>query len=402
MPTKKWTYDESQLQQIAELKEYTRTLLLPETDSYHPWELRFLSDPGTHPRYMRAAKWKMEDAKKRIKGTIDWRREFKPELIEPGDVGVEAETGKIILGGFDRDVRPIIYMRPGRENTETSPRQIRHLIYNLERAIDLMPPGQEQVCIIIDYKSATSQSNPSVSTGLKVLGILQNHYVERLGRGLVINMSWLVNAFFSGISPFMDPITRDKIRFNPKLTELVEPSQLDAEFGGDYNFEYDYSVYWPQLTEFCHIAENGTRVNDKGETCIPPSGNGIKAAIDGLLPRKDAVTTGDTTTNPDDASLPNGAATLAAVGASGEGAVKANDESAASKNGKEGGLEGLEEKTAGLAVSSANGTGESATESEVPAVTVKPGAPEGDLIFDHPPTEAEKIVARNSLEKRQD
>lgn len=29
------------------------------------------------------------------------------------------------------DARPIIYMRPGRENTETSPRQIRHLIYNL-------------------------------------------------------------------------------------------------------------------------------------------------------------------------------------------------------------------------------------------------------------------------------
>jgi hypothetical protein len=28
---------------------------------------------------MRAAKWKMDDAKRRIKGTIEWRREFKPE-----------------------------------------------------------------------------------------------------------------------------------------------------------------------------------------------------------------------------------------------------------------------------------------------------------------------------------
>lgn len=36
-----------------------------------------------------------------------------------------------IISGFDRDARPIIYMRPGRENTETSPRQIRHLIYCL-------------------------------------------------------------------------------------------------------------------------------------------------------------------------------------------------------------------------------------------------------------------------------
>lgn len=44
---------------------------------------------------MRAAKWKMDDAKKRIKATMEWRREFKPELIEPGDVSVEAETGKM-------------------------------------------------------------------------------------------------------------------------------------------------------------------------------------------------------------------------------------------------------------------------------------------------------------------
>lgn len=55
-----------------------------------------------------------------------------------------------ILTGFDVDARPILYMRPGRENTETSPRQIQHLIYHLERAIDFMPPGQEQVAIIID------------------------------------------------------------------------------------------------------------------------------------------------------------------------------------------------------------------------------------------------------------
>ncbi len=36
-----------------------------------------------------------------------------------------------ILTGFDVDGRPIIYMRPGRENTETSPRQLRHLVYVL-------------------------------------------------------------------------------------------------------------------------------------------------------------------------------------------------------------------------------------------------------------------------------
>jgi hypothetical protein len=75
--------------------QYTKTILLPETDAYYPWECRFLADPGTHARYMRATKWKMDDAQKRIKGTIEWRREYRPELIEPGEVSPEQESGKL-------------------------------------------------------------------------------------------------------------------------------------------------------------------------------------------------------------------------------------------------------------------------------------------------------------------
>jgi hypothetical protein len=71
-----------------------------------------------------------------------------------------------ILSGFDEDARPVLYLRPGRENTEVSPRQIRHMIFHLyvgefqnmcelirsERAIDFMPPGQEQVSIVVDVR----------------------------------------------------------------------------------------------------------------------------------------------------------------------------------------------------------------------------------------------------------
>jgi hypothetical protein len=44
---------------------------------------------------MRAAKWKINDGKKRIKGTLEWRREFKPELITPEEVKIEDEGGKM-------------------------------------------------------------------------------------------------------------------------------------------------------------------------------------------------------------------------------------------------------------------------------------------------------------------
>jgi hypothetical protein len=46
---------------------------------------------------MRAVKWKLEDGKKRIKATMEWRRDFKPDLISPEEVRAESETGKMYV-----------------------------------------------------------------------------------------------------------------------------------------------------------------------------------------------------------------------------------------------------------------------------------------------------------------
>ena len=37
-----------------------------------------------------------------------------------------------------------------------------------ERAKDLMPPGQESLMIIVDYKTTTLRTNPSISVASKV------------------------------------------------------------------------------------------------------------------------------------------------------------------------------------------------------------------------------------------
>jgi len=253
-------YTEEQQTQIKALREHAATLQLLEDDPYYPWELRFLDKPDTMPRYMRAAKWKFEDAKKRIEKTMEWRREFKPDLIPPEEVKIESETGKIILDGFDKDGRPILYMRPGRENTQTSPRQLRHLVWCLERAKDLMPPGQESLVIIVDYKTTTLRTNPSISVARKVLTILQQHYVETLGRAIVVNLPPLLSFFYKGISPFLDPVTRDKMRFNPDLLELIPKEHLDADFGGDYEYDFEPDSYWKQIVSKCRIAPDGTRL----------------------------------------------------------------------------------------------------------------------------------------------
>ena len=43
------------------------------------------------------------------------------------------------------------------------------------------------------------------------------------------------------------------MRFNPDLDELIPASHLDADFGGEYEFEFEPEEYWRQIVE-CVLA----------------------------------------------------------------------------------------------------------------------------------------------------
>lgn len=85
---------------------------------------------------------------------------------------------------------------------------------------------------------------------MQVLNILQDHYPERLGRAFVINVPFLLNAFYSMINPFVDPVTREKLKFNPKCVKEghFESDMLIKEnWGGGRTIEYVHEKYWPAL-----------------------------------------------------------------------------------------------------------------------------------------------------------
>ena len=94
------SFSEQELRTMQDLKSFTQNhlVLKPENeeyDEYAKWEKRFLSQPDTYPRYLRASEWKLEEAKRRLKDTLLWRRQYKPDLIKPTDIAIEAEGGKM-------------------------------------------------------------------------------------------------------------------------------------------------------------------------------------------------------------------------------------------------------------------------------------------------------------------
>lgn len=136
-------------------------------------------------RYLRATKWKVADALKRLQSTLSWRREYGADTFTAEYISPENETGKQVIVGYDKDARPCLYLSPGKQNTKMSDRQIHHLSYMLDRVIDMMGPGQETTALLINFKGAASGNTPTVSQARQVLNILQGHNPERLGRALI-------------------------------------------------------------------------------------------------------------------------------------------------------------------------------------------------------------------------
>ncbi|KAJ7928965.1 CRAL-TRIO domain-containing protein [Mycena leptocephala] len=178
----------------------------------------------------------------RASNNLKWRREYGIyDVITAEHVEPEAVTGKEILLGFDVNGRPALYLIPSRQNTTESTRQVQFNVWMLERSIDLMP--RASLDLLINY--ADKAKNPSFSTSRAVLSILQDHYPERLGLALILNVPFLLNAFFKLITPFVDP-------FNPQIIQdgIFSPDMVMTRWwGGDCSFEYDHDKYFPALVE---------------------------------------------------------------------------------------------------------------------------------------------------------
>lgn len=136
-------------------------------------------------RYLRATKWDLSQATKRLMGTLTWRREYGLLGFTHDYISPENETGKQVILGYDHEGRPLLYLNPSKQNTERSPRQLQHLFYNIERVIEVMPPGQESLDLLINFMDTKRGQGASPAQGKETMDVLQNHYPERLGLALV-------------------------------------------------------------------------------------------------------------------------------------------------------------------------------------------------------------------------
>jgi hypothetical protein len=71
-----------------------------------------------------------------------------------------------------------------------------------------------------------------------------------------------LSSFFTFISPFLDPNTRAKVVMlnNTDNVKVNIPlDMLDADFGGQWRYEFNFDVYWSTLLSFCKINVDGKK-----------------------------------------------------------------------------------------------------------------------------------------------
>lgn len=215
-------------------------------------EIDSFPDPYMPLRHFRAEKGDVTKAIRKLQATIRWRKEFGVlDLVRAFDeknnksinnsnekslsvvLQNENETGKIYVRGYDSEGRALMYMRPGKENTLNETNNLRHLVFQLEKAIACSSRhnhSNSKICIIIDYDGFALRKAPPMSTSKRTLDILQNHYPERMHRAYICNPPFVFRTFWTLIQPFIDPVTKEKICF---VSSTKGMQRLVRDVGGD-------------------------------------------------------------------------------------------------------------------------------------------------------------------------
>jgi len=218
------------------------------------WEEKWLTDMCLC-RYLRARNWDIKKSTEMIKNSLEWRRSYQPHLITAEDVKIELNnTGKMYRNGFDKHGRPIIYMKPGKDNTGVPEKEVKvkYLVYLMEKASRAADEskGIDKFVWLVDYKDFNQLTGIVLTKVAKeILDILQDHYPERLGLAFIINAPWTFHLMWKMLQPFLTDSTKSKVRMISghkfeEIQEAVDLDQLETAYGGNNTFTYDFDKYW--------------------------------------------------------------------------------------------------------------------------------------------------------------
>ena len=158
------------------------------------------------------------------------------------------ERPVMAFAGISRDNCIVILCQPKyhKPGAQTLDLMVRYGIFVIEKAIQrINAEGLEpRIHLIYDRTGMDSSNRDSaiIKFALKMVGMLQDFYCERLGNFYVIGANWLFWCGHKLIKPFLSAKTSQKLKLIYQLDQIQEwiaPEQLIEEHGGTLPYQYD-------------------------------------------------------------------------------------------------------------------------------------------------------------------
>ena len=159
-------------------------------------EKMFLSEE-TMLRYLKATKGRVHNAITRLEETLVWKRGIGLWDIEgsAAELAPEFGSGKVVLLGYTRKAQPILYTWTAKNDQPSSFRQVKHIMFCMDRIIDMQLAGVQYVLCSVcngadiihggvmfcaDVSGKTQTQSGAIGVSRQILNGLQAHYPVRV------------------------------------------------------------------------------------------------------------------------------------------------------------------------------------------------------------------------------
>lgn len=159
------------------------------------------------------------DVIRRCFSKMEYRDEEEMKIRGMIEKGLEKELsdGKHFIRGHDNEERSLFCLFPRRYESFDTKWYLLGKIYTLERALaytERVSGGREEkVNVVFDYQQYSHKKEPPLSLIKDLMFCLRDHYPERLRFLCFIDAPFMFRAFWTLVRPFIDPVTKKKIRF---------------------------------------------------------------------------------------------------------------------------------------------------------------------------------------------
>ena len=220
-------------------------------------------------KYVRARKFKYDEAIAMLSRSLDWRRnslEVEQIFLE-GDApsyvnGINKgfiknfTVGKCYTRGVDKQGNPIVLFKARLNYSSDSPleetkRYALAIIEWCRLNLKDISQSKDQCSVIFDLTGFSLKNNDMPA--IKFLAeIFEAHFPEILGSILIHNAPWIFSTIWNLIKNWLDPVVASKIHFTKSVKDLnqfIDSDSIPKSMGGNDPYDGEY----PEPTaEDCH------------------------------------------------------------------------------------------------------------------------------------------------------